>query len=141
MTGHLAAPAGASCKNGWSRQAFHPVTCTSTAISPRSRTAIPVKILVAMETANHRRRKWLGAEIRLVQPQIILLIGTMAIEAFYGRARLEDIIGTYKEQNGTILIPLAHPSGVSRWLNDPKHQKLHRQALEVLSNWRVKLGL
>ncbi|HLI08017.1 MAG TPA: uracil-DNA glycosylase family protein [Ktedonobacteraceae bacterium] len=86
-------------------------------------------------------RPWLDAEIRLVQPQIILLIGTMAIEAFYGRARLEDIIGTYKEQNGTILIPLAHPSGVSRWLNDPKHQKLHRQALEVLSNWRVKLGL
>jgi uracil-DNA glycosylase family 4 len=86
-------------------------------------------------------RPWLDAEIRLVQPQIILLVGTMAIEAFYGKARLEDIIGTYKERNGTILIPLAHPSGVSRWLNDPEHQKLHQKALQLLSDWRVKFGL
>ena len=36
-----------------------------------------------------------------------------------------------------LLLPLPHPSGVSRWLNDPVHQRLHQQALEQLSAWRV----
>lgn len=86
-------------------------------------------------------KPWLEAEIALVQPQIILLVGTMAIEAFFGKVRLEDVIGTYQEREGRVLIPLAHPSGVSRWLNEPEHQKLHQKALHVLSDWRVKLGL
>ena len=86
-------------------------------------------------------RPWLDAEIRLVQPRIILLVGTMAIEAFFGKVRLEDVIGTYQERDGRLLLPLAHPSGVSRWLNDPAHQQLHQQALNVLAEWRVKPGL
>ena len=86
-------------------------------------------------------RPWLEAEIALVLPQIILLVGTMAIEAFFGKVRLEDVIGTCQERESCVLIPLAHPSGVSRWLNDPEHQKLHQKALQVLSDWRVKLGL
>jgi uracil-DNA glycosylase len=86
-------------------------------------------------------RPWLEAEIRLVQPQIILLVGTMAIEALFGKVRLEDVIGTYQEREGMLLLPLAHPSGVSRWLNDPEHQKLHQRALQMLADWRVKFGL
>src|SRR5579863_9611121 len=42
-------------------------------------------------------RPYLDAEIRLLQPKVVLLIGTMAIETFSGKARLEEIIGTYEE--------------------------------------------
>ncbi len=86
-------------------------------------------------------KPFLEAEIRLLQPKIVLLVGTMAIEAFFGKVRLEEVIGTCEERDGMLLLPLPHPSGVSRWLNDPAHQKLHQQALELLSTWRVALEL
>lgn len=86
-------------------------------------------------------RPFLVAEIQLLQPKVILLVGTMAIEAFFGKVRLEEIIGTYQERDGILLLPLPHPSGVSRWLNDPDHLKLQQQALALLAEWRVIYGL
>ena len=84
---------------------------------------------------------FLEAELRLLRPTVVLLVGTMAIEAFFGKVRLEDVIGTYQERDGMLLLPLPHPSGVSRWLNDPKHLKLHQQALKILSEWRAAYAL
>ena len=81
-------------------------------------------------------RPYLEAEFRLVHPKVVLLVGTMAIEAFFGKIRLEDTIGTYRERDGMLLLPLPHPSGVSRWLNDAAHQQLHRKALMLLAKWR-----
>lgn len=86
-------------------------------------------------------RPFLNAELRLVQPRIVLLVGTMAIETFVGKARLEDLIGTYSERDGTLFLPLPHPSGVSRWLNDSQHQQLLQQALQLLAQWRIEYGL
>src|SRR2546421_8556586 len=86
-------------------------------------------------------RPFLEAELRLVKPKVILLVGTMAIETFFGKARLEDVIGTFREQDGMLLLPLAHPSGVSRWLIEPAHQKLHQKALGILAEWRLTYGL
>src|SRR5215470_5817715 len=81
-------------------------------------------------------RPYLDAELRIVRPKVVLLVGTMAIDTFMGKSRLEDVIGTYTEKDGTLFLPLPHPSGVSRWLNDPAHQELHQQALAILANWR-----
>ena len=82
-------------------------------------------------------RQYLEAELRIVQPKVVLLVGTMAIEAYYGKGLLEDIIGTFEERDGMIFLPLPHPSGVSRWLNDRDHQQLLQRALRLLSEWRV----
>jgi uracil-DNA glycosylase len=86
-------------------------------------------------------RPYLEAELRLLRPKVVLLIGTMAIEAFMGKIRLEEIIGTFIERDAMLLLPLPHPSGVSRWLNDPAHQKLLAKALEHLSTWRTTYDL
>ncbi len=86
-------------------------------------------------------RPFLDAELQLLRPKVILLVGTMAIEAFYGKVKLEDVIGTYQEREGMLFLPLPHPSGVSRWLLDPDHQQLHQRALEILSGWRVAYEL
>ena len=86
-------------------------------------------------------KPFLDAEFRLLQPEIILLVGTMAIEAFLGKVKLEEVIGTYQQYEGMLLLPLPHPSGVSRWLNDPEHLKLHQRALEILAAWRVAYNL
>lgn len=82
-------------------------------------------------------RPFLMEELRIVQPKVVLLVGTMAIEAFLDKARLEDVIGTYEERDGILFLPLPHPSGVSRWLNAPSHQQLLQQALALLAEWRV----
>ncbi len=86
-------------------------------------------------------KPFLDAEFRLLRPEVILLVGTMAIETFFGKAKLEEVIGTYKERGGMLFLPLPHPSGVSRWLNDPAHLKLHQQALEILAKWRLAYSL
>jgi uracil-DNA glycosylase len=86
-------------------------------------------------------RPFLEMELRLLCPTVVLLIGTMAIEAFFGKVRLEDVIGTYQERDDIFFLPLPHPSGVSRWLNDPAHLQLLQQALKILSEWRVAYSL
>ena len=86
-------------------------------------------------------RTYLDAEFRLVQPKVVLLVGTMAIEAFFGKGKLEDIIGTYLERDGMFFLPLPHPSGVSRWLNDSMHQDLLSVALDHLAQWRTSYNL
>lgn len=86
-------------------------------------------------------KPFLDAEFQLLQPEVILLVGTMAIEAFFGKVKLEEVIGTFEERKGKLFLPLPHPSGVSRWLNDPEHLKLHLQALAILSEWRATFNL
>jgi uracil-DNA glycosylase family 4 len=86
-------------------------------------------------------RPFLDEEIRLVRPQIILAIGGMAIEHFVGRQPLDAVVGELIEVDGLRVLPLPHPSGVSRWLNDPAHQALVAQALRLLSDARRELDL
>ena len=81
-------------------------------------------------------RPYLLRELELVRPQVILPVGGMAIAAFLGPQRLEDMVGEAFERNGVLLLPLPHPSGVSRWLNDAAHQRLLARALERLAAWR-----
>lgn len=86
-------------------------------------------------------RPYLLDELELVRPAVILLAGGMAIGAFLGPQQLDAVIGQGFERNGVRILPLPHPSGVSRWLNPPEHQALLGQALALLSEWRVELGL
>ena len=86
-------------------------------------------------------KPFLDAELQLLRPEVILLVGTMAIETFFGKVKLKEVIGTYREHEGMLFLPLPHPSGVSRWLNDPEHLKLHQRALEILAAWRVAYNL
>ncbi|HXR65207.1 MAG TPA: uracil-DNA glycosylase family protein [Ktedonobacteraceae bacterium] len=81
-------------------------------------------------------RPYLDAELRLLHPQVVLLVGSMAIETFCGKTRLETIIGTYRVHDNMLFLPLPHPSGVSRWLLAPEHQILLQHALQLLSTWR-----
>jgi uracil-DNA glycosylase len=83
-------------------------------------------------------RPFLLRELELVRPRALLLVGGMAIAAFLGPARLEEIVGTALDRNGVHLLPLPHPSGVSRWLNDPSHQALVDRALAHLAHWRAE---
>ena len=86
-------------------------------------------------------RPYLEDELRLVRPRMVLAIGGMAIEHFLGRAPLQRVVGTCVELDGRRILPLPHPSGVSRWLNDPDHQRLVERALGLLADARRELDL
>lgn len=78
---------------------------------------------------------WLEAELALVRPEVILLVGTLAIDRLWGRAALSDVVGRSKRSpalGDALLIPLPHPSGASRWLNDPSNRALLETALGLL---------
>jgi uracil-DNA glycosylase family 4 len=72
---------------------------------------------------------WLDAELALVRPRVILLVGTLAIERFWGRVPLSEVVGKSRIDGQRVLIPLPHPSGASRWLNDPQNRHRLRRAL------------
>jgi len=76
---------------------------------------------------------WLVREIALVRPAIVLLLGQLAIERFWGKVALEDAVGRSRRDGDRVLIPLPHPSGASRWLNDPSHRLLLDRGLRLLA--------
>lgn len=86
-------------------------------------------------------RPYLDAEIRLVQPLVVLALGRLAATEFLGSRPLADLVGPGHdiERAGQrfSVVALSHPSGVSRWLNDATNRVKHGQALERLATLRT----
>jgi uracil-DNA glycosylase len=81
--------------------------------------------------------RWLAAEFALLQPQLVLPVGRLAIARFLPPAPLQDLVGRRFriEAHGRMAdcIPLPHPSGASPWHRmEPGLTLLHR-ALELLA--------
>jgi uracil-DNA glycosylase family 4 len=64
---------------------------------------------------------WFEWELRLLRPELIVAVGGLAIRRLLGRRALDECIGATFEHDGAVVIPLPHPSGVSRWLNAPEN--------------------
>jgi uracil-DNA glycosylase family 4 len=81
---------------------------------------------------------WLGAELELLRPEVLILVGQMAITRFLGPGSLEERVG---RTFGTrpVMIPLPHPSGQSRWLNDPANRERLMHALGALNDERRRV--
>lgn len=96
-------------------------------------------------TAEERRlcRPWLEAERELLSPELIIAVGGMAVSLFYeGKPRLRDVVGeTLTTEDGCVVVPLPHPSGASRWLNNPHNVGRLEQALFNLKLIKADLGL
>jgi uracil-DNA glycosylase len=78
---------------------------------------------------------WLDAELRILKPKVLIPVGQMAIERFLGPGRLEDRVGR-RFGSSPVIVPLPHPSGQSRWLNDPGNRALLAGALSLLAGLR-----
>lgn len=81
-------------------------------------------------------RPHLDDEIALVQPRLIVTLGRLAADALIPEARsmtLRELVGSSftldLEYGPVAIVPLPHPSGVGRWLNDPANRVLVDQGL------------
>src|SRR4029077_9222969 len=81
---------------------------------------------------------WLDAELRILAPKVLILVGQMAIARFLGPGSLEERVG---ERFGErpVVVPLPHPSGTSRWLNDPANRERLTAALAIIGDLRLRL--
>ena len=78
-------------------------------------------------------RPFLNQEIELVDPQLIIPIGKLAINLFYpSNAKLTEIIGTEVQINSRWIVPLPHSSGASRWHQIETNQLLIDKAIELI---------
>lgn len=87
-------------------------------------------------------RPYLDAQLALIRPEVILLVGGLALERFLPRQPLVELVGRSIDRDGVELIPLPHPSGASRWLNAPANkQRLHLALRHVAAAWeRIVVG-
>ena len=78
-------------------------------------------------------RPWLDALVATLQPEVVLLVGLLAIRTFLGPVKsLTAVVGTSVTRDGVLYIPLPHPSGVSRWLNEPDNVAAVGRAMDAL---------
>jgi uracil-DNA glycosylase len=98
--------------------------------NPKGGDRVPSKSEI--ETCN----RWLQAEFQLLQPNLLILVGKLAITQFMRVDKLAEIIGrSYRislNNHTTDLIPLPHPSGASTWHRTEPGRSLLQNALQML---------
>ena len=86
----------------------------------------------------------LDREIRLLTPQLVIAVGTLAADQLLGQCELRSIVGRVHrvERAGKSFdcVVLPHPSGRSTWLNKPENAALLRKSLRLIERhpaWRA----
>ena len=115
-------------------------------------------------------RAYLDQELHLVNPKLIIPVGSLAIQLFFDKTlKLSDVIGravywadesiddwpkfpnegsmmltslpNKMPGNGRWIVPLPHPSGASLWPNQPENRQLIDQAIRLLNEIRSRLNI
>lgn len=80
---------------------------------------------------------WLDAEVRLLEPELVIPVGKLAISLFLPPAPLTETIGKrFRAERAGIgfdLIPLPHPSGASPWHRTEPGRTLLHEALRQIA--------
>lgn len=87
--------------------------------------------------------RWLNAEIELLQPELLLPVGKLAMVQYLEFDKLVEVVGRQFRRNihghEMDVIPLPHPSGASTWHRMSPGKELLEEALmliEAHSAWR-----
>lgn len=90
----------------------------------------------AVETENCR--PWLEREVAILRPELVVAVGTMAIEQVLGlKSPLAEVVGTIREArwlgHDVEVVALPHPSGASTWHKMEPGKTLLAKALRKLA--------
>lgn len=76
-------------------------------------------------------------EFEILQPQLVIPVGKLAISQFIALDKLDAVIGRKfpmkREKNSFDLIPLPHPSGASPWPKISPGRELLAQAMRLIA--------
>jgi uracil-DNA glycosylase family 4 len=86
-------------------------------------------------------RFWLEWDLRLLRPAVVVPIGGLAAKRVLGISRLDDCIGSRFELGEAVAVPLPHPSGISRWLNDPANHARLAAAVTLVHDELSRAGV
>lgn len=82
--------------------------------------------------------QWLNRELEIIQPQLIIPVGKLAISEFLSFSKLTEVIGASHtielNSQDCELIPLPHPSGASTWPRTEPGKSLLKTALNLIEN-------
>jgi uracil-DNA glycosylase family 4 len=84
---------------------------------------------------------WREWELKLLRPGLIVAVGGLATRQLLGLTRLDECIGERFELDEAVVVPLPHPSGVSRWLNEPANRARVEKAVELVKGELLRLSL
>ncbi|HXM74885.1 MAG TPA: uracil-DNA glycosylase family protein [Chthoniobacterales bacterium] len=80
---------------------------------------------------------WIGDEIKILRPHLIIPVGRLAIVQFIECTKLEKVIGrkfrAHRAGHVFDLIPLPHPSGASPWPKIPPGKQLLEKAMRKIA--------
>jgi uracil-DNA glycosylase len=89
---------------------------------------------------------WLNAELELIRPKLLILVGRLAISRFLPNLPLAELVGRAHDVThsggGAIAIPLPHPSGASSWIHEGDHPELLNAAIALIGREleRLRIG-
>jgi uracil-DNA glycosylase len=76
---------------------------------------------------------WRARELELLEPELIVPVGRLAISLFLGDLALTEAVGRVHRWEGRDVAPLPHPSGVSTWFKKDPGASLTRDALDRIA--------
>jgi uracil-DNA glycosylase len=76
--------------------------------------------------------RWRDHELRLLRPALIVTVGGLAARSLLGVKSVGECVGMRYEVDGTVAIPLPHPSGASSWLNVPANRERVAAAVALI---------
>lgn len=80
---------------------------------------------------------WMQSEFDLLEPELVIPVGKLAIEQLFGKVALKDVIGkkfTLEAFGHKFdVVPLPHPSGASTWFKKEPGSTLLKEALTLIS--------
>lgn len=90
-------------------------------------------------------RPWLDAELELVRPELVVLVGRLAVTELLGPEPLDELVGRLQrlEHVGgrSRCVVLPHPSGASGWVHQPGNRERLARALRLLAREARRAGL
>jgi uracil-DNA glycosylase len=83
---------------------------------------------------------WRDQELRLIRPLLIVPVGGLAARRLLGLKSVTECVGRRFEHDGTVAIPLPHPSGASGWLNVRANRRRVADAAELIRGELARIG-
>ncbi len=81
--------------------------------------------------------RWLNREVELLQPELLIPVGKLAIVQYMDCDRLVDVVGQQHrlvvQQRELDVVPLPHPSGASTWHRMQPGKQLLEDALQLIA--------